>query len=128
MSESANITAKELAEFCAQLLDDKKAENVSLIEISNVSLIADFFIICTGTSHPHLNALAEWLKRKNREKYNIRPIAVDGSPSSEWIVVDFGNVIVHILTQDARERYQLEELWSDAEKMEKFLSEKLNEI
>ena len=128
MTEETNITPKELAEFCAKLMDDKKAEDITLLEIGNVSLIADYFVICTGNSHPHLNALAEWIRRQTRETYNIRPLTVDGTSGSEWIIVDFGNVVVHILSQEARDKYQLEELWKDAEKLEKLIAERLNEI
>jgi ribosome silencing factor RsfS/YbeB/iojap len=128
MTEEVNVTAKELAEFCAKLMDDKKAENVSVVGIENITLLADYFVVCTGNSHPHLNALAEWIRRKTRETYNIRPLAVDGTPGSEWIVVDYGNVIIHIFSQEARDRYQIEELWSDTEKLEKLLSDRLNEI
>ena len=128
MNEEVNVTGKELADFCLKLLDDKKAENLSLVEINNGNMIADYFVICTGNSHPHLNAMGEWLRRKARETYNIRPLSVDGTPASEWIVVDFGDVIIHILTEEARERYQLEDLWNDAEKVEKILLDRLNEI
>jgi len=128
MTEEKNITAGELAEFCAKIADDKKAENILTLKLENLSLLADYFVICTANSQPHLNAIAEWAKRKSREFYNIRPLTVDGTPASEWIVVDYGNVIMHILSQEARDKYQLEALWNDAEKMEKILTDRLNGI
>ena len=77
---------------------------------------ADCYIVCTGISAPHIGALAERVVREVRAEYAVRPSAVDGDPQSKWIIVDFGNVMIHVLTTEARERYQLEELWNDAPK------------
>ena len=128
MTEELNVTSQTLAEFCAELIENKMGENVSVMDLKKVSQVADYFVLCTGNSNPHLNALTEWIKRKVRDEYNIRPLAIDGTPGSEWVVIDFGNVIIHILSLEAREKYKLEELWGDAEKLEKLLSERLNEI
>lgn len=118
-------SAEELAKFCAQIAEDRKAENVTIIKIGDLSLVADYFVICTGTSHPHLKALAEWIKRKTRETYAARPIAIDGE-GSDWVVIDFSTVMVHIFGVEARERYKLEQLWGDAEKIEKLIAEKIS--
>ena len=118
-------SAEELAKFCAQIAEDRKAEDVTIIKIGDLSLVADYFVICTGTSHPHLKALAEWIRRKAREKYDARPIAIDGGEGSSWVVIDFSSVIIHIFDIEARERYKLEQLWGDAEKIEKLVLEKL---
>ena len=124
-TEQPNITPEELAKYCASIAEDKKAEDVAIIKIGDVSLLADYFVICTGNSQPHLNAIAEWTRRKVRETYNIRPLAIDGKALSQWIVLDYGNVILHVLSTEAREKYQLEDLWGDAEKIEKILAERL---
>jgi ribosome-associated protein len=118
-------SAKELAMFCAQIIEERKAEDVIVIKVGDVSLVADYFVICTGTSHPHLKALAEWIRRKAREQYNVRPIAIDGSEGSDWVVIDFSTVMVHIFSVEARERYKLEQLWGDAEKIEKLIAKKV---
>lgn len=117
-------SAEKLAKFCAQIAEDRKAEDVTIIKIGDVSLVSDYFVICTGTSHPHLKALTEWIKRKTREEYDTRPIAIDGVEGSDWVVIDFSTVMVHILSTEARKRYQLEKLWGDAEKIEKLIAEK----
>lgn len=119
-----HLSAEELAKFCVQIAEDRKAEDATIIKIGDVSLVADYFVICTGTSHPHLKALAEWIRRKAREQYDIRPIAMDGGEGSDWVVIDFGNVMVHIFSVEARERYKLEQLWGDAEKIEKLIAKK----
>ena len=116
-------SAKEFAKFCAQIAEDRKAEDVIIIKIGDLSLVADYFVICTGTSHPHLKALAEWIRRKAREKYDVRPIAIDGGEGSDWVIIDFSTVMVHIFGVEARERYKLEQLWGDAEKIEKLMAE-----
>ena len=124
MTQKKVLTDELFAVFCAEIANDKKAEDVVTIKVKNVSLIADYFIVCTGKSTPHINAIAEGIRRKAREKYNIRPYAIDGKSESQWIVLDFGAVMVHVLSDEARMKYQLETLWNDAEKMEKFLSGK----
>jgi len=118
-------TPEELAKYCAAIAEDKIAEDISIIKVGDVSLVADYFVICTGSSHPHINAIAEWTRRKVRESFDIRPLAIDGKAQSQWIVIDYGNVIFHILSTEAREKYQLEDLWGDAERIEKILSGRL---
>lgn len=125
MSNQTNsLTSVELANFCAAAAEDKKAENVVVMKLGEINTISEYFVICTGTSHPHLGAIAEWVKRKTREKFEIRPIAVDGEKESDWVVIDFGIVMVHIFSEEFRDKYDLENLWADAEKIEKLITEK----
>ncbi|HJO94969.1 MAG TPA: ribosome silencing factor [Victivallales bacterium] len=121
-----DVTSKQLAELCIKIAESRKAEDIKSLKLTDISLVSDYFIVCTGNSLPHLSAIAEWIKRKVREKYNIRPLAIDGEAQSQWIIIDFGSVMVHILTPEAREKYQLEELWGDAEKLEELLAERLS--
>ena len=123
--EQQNPTPEELAKYCGAIAEDKKAEDIAIIKVGDVSLVADYFVICTGNSQPHLNAIAEWTRRKIRESFSVRPLAVDGKANSQWIVIDYGNVIFHILSPEAREKYQLENLWGDAERIEKILADRL---
>jgi len=118
-------TPEELAKFCAKIAEDKIAQDVSIIKVGDVSFIADYFVICTGSSTPHINAIAEWTRRKVREAFNIRPLAVDGKAQSQWIVVDYFNVVFHVLSPEAREKYQLEDLWGDPEKLKQILADRL---
>ena len=125
MSKQTNSpTPEELASFCARLAEDKKAEDVIVMKLGEVSTISDYFMICTGTSHPHLGAIAEWIRRKTREELDVRPLAIDGEKESDWVVIDFGSVMIHIFSREAREKYNLESLWADAEKIEKLITEK----
>lgn len=88
------------------------------IDLRGISTFTDFFIICSGTSEPHLKAIASELREKLREDYDVKPLAVDGFPVSQWVVADYSDVVVHIFNRDKRDFYSLEDLWSDAPRLE----------
>lgn len=114
-AEGKNPSSPEIAEFCEKTLYDRKAENIVRFDLKGLEWAqADHYIVCTGISSPHLGALAERVVREMRREYGIRPSVVDGQPQSQWVVVDFCSVVIHILTEEARHKYQLEELWNDA--------------
>jgi len=106
--------AEKLAAFCATVADDRKAENIVLLKLADISTVTDYFILCTANSEPHLKAVADRIVREAREKLQTKPRKVDGNPESHWIVIDYTNVLIHIMTAEARELYQLESLWGDA--------------
>ena len=108
------VTPEELSAACMAIADDRKAEDIIRIQLGELSSIADYFVLCTGNSEPHLKAIADRIEREVRTRIGSRPRSVDGSANSHWILIDYGNVIVHILTRDMRELYQLESLWGDA--------------
>lgn len=112
------ISSKELAQLCSQIADDRKAENVLILSMNELSSIADYFVLCTANNEPHLKAVAERIARGVREKHNIRPRSVEGTAASEWMLLDYGNVLVHIMTEESRSNYQLESLWADAPEIE----------
>lgn len=105
--------SKELMEKIVQLLDDKKAQNIKVMEIKDVSLIADYFIICTGTSNTQIKAIADNLE-DTLKKEDIIFLDKEGYDSAKWILMDYGNIVVHIFDKDSRNFYNLERLWSDA--------------
>lgn len=106
--------AEKLAAFCATVADDRKAENIVLLKLADISTVTDFFILCTANSEPHLRAISDWIVKEAREKLGAKPRKVDGNPESHWIVIDYSNVLIHVMTAEARELYQLESLWGDA--------------
>ncbi len=106
--------AEKLAAFCATIADDRKAENIVLLKLADISTVTDFFILCTANSEPHLRAISDWIVKEAREKLGAKPRKVDGNPESHWIVIDYSNVLIHVMTAEARELYQLESLWGDA--------------
>ncbi|MBR7138055.1 MAG: ribosome silencing factor [Lentisphaeria bacterium] len=107
-------TPQELAEFCAKCADDKLAENVKVISVGAVSSIADYYVIATANSEPQLHALCSELERRVRDEYKLHPTRTDGVGTGGWNLIDFSSVLVHLMTPEMRERYNLEGLWGDA--------------
>ena len=116
MVKEIKVTTDRLLKLCEEIAYDRKAENIVRIDLKEVAAVSDYFILCTATSEPHIRAIAERIQRGVLEKLKMKPLHVDGSPESRWIIVDYGMVMVHIMTEDSRSLYQLEDLWSDAPK------------
>src|SRR5947207_11626682 len=108
------MDSKKLAMLCRELADSKKAENIMVLDVREISSITDYFVIASGTSEPHLRAISDEINEKLREDHEIRPRAVDGALQTGWLVLDFFDVIVHLMKTDVREHYDLEGLWGDA--------------
>jgi len=108
------MDSKKLAELCRDFADNRKAENIVILDVRDLSSVTDYFVIASGTSEPHLRAIVEEITDRLREDYDLRPLRKDGSMQGAWVVLDFFDVIVHVMRQDARERYDLEGLWGDA--------------
>ncbi len=121
MSEkSGNVNPEELARLCAQVADDRKAGDVMILDVSKFSTVADYFVLCTGNSEPHLKAIGDRIGRDVKEKLGVKPRTVEGTPSSQWVLLDYITVLVHVMTPDMRELYNLESLWGDAPTLEAF--------
>lgn len=108
------MDAKELAQLCRELADNKKAENIVVLDMREVSSIADYFVIASGTSDPHLRAISEEITEHLSKHHGLRPRGVDGTLQTAWLVLDYFDVIVHIMRPDVRDHYDLETLWGDA--------------
>lgn len=108
------MDALETAQLCAKYADDKKAENIVLLDLRGLSPVTDFFVICSVGSSPQLRAVRDEVVVQMREQHSMKPLFVDGSLDSQWIIVNFPNVLVHVLSEEKREYYSLEELWGDA--------------
>jgi ribosome-associated protein len=108
------MDSKKLALLCRDLAENRKAENLVVLDVREVSSVTDYFVIASGTSEPHLRAIMEEITDKLRAEHHLRPRAVDGTLQTAWIVLDFFDVIVHVMRADMRERYNLEGLWGDA--------------
>ena len=103
--------AKELAEKLVELCEDVKAVDISIFDMTESSTIASYYVLCTGNSEPHLKAIGDRLEKEMKSE-DLAATAIDGGASSQWIVMDFESVIVHIMHPDAREYYNLETLWN----------------
>ncbi|PYK67912.1 MAG: ribosome silencing factor [Verrucomicrobia bacterium] len=108
------MTPENLAKSCAELASNKKAEDVVILDLRTISTFTDFFVICSATSEPQLKAIASEIETHLREDHAIRPVAIDGFPASQWIVLDYLQVVVHVFHRDKRAYYSLEDLWGDA--------------
>lgn len=100
-----------LRDEIVSFLDDKKASDITVIPLKDKSSLADFLIIATGTSQKHIQALAGYLEMFIKEK-KLGPFRSDGDGASEWVVVDVGDILVHLFTEKARHHYDLEKIWS----------------
>src|SRR5437660_3625073 len=107
------MDSRKLALLCRELAEEKKGEDIVILDVRAVSSVTDYFVIASGTSEPHLRAIVEEISDKLREDFHLRPKAVDGTLQAAWIVLDYFDVIVHVMRNDVRERYDLETLWGD---------------
>ncbi len=110
------MTELEKALATVKILDKKKAVDLKAIHITDYSIVADYFVIATGTSNTHVKSLADELEYE-MSQLGIEPSHIEGKATG-WIVLDYGTVIVHIFTGESREYYNLERLWSDAEEVD----------
>ena len=108
------MDSKKLALLCRELAGNKKAENIVILDVHELSSVTDYFVICTGTSEPHLRAIVDEMTTRLRQEHELRRRAMDGSFHTAWVVLDFFDVIVHVMRSDVREHYDLEGLWGDA--------------
>ena len=108
------MDSKKLAQLCRDFADNKKAENTVILDVRDLSSVTDYFVIASGTSEPHLRAIVDEITDRLRDEHDLRPMRKDGSMQGAWVVLDFFDVIVHVMRADARERYDLEGLWGDA--------------
>jgi ribosome-associated protein len=108
------MDSRKLALLCRQLADNKKAEDIAILDVRELSSVTDYFVLASGTSEPHLRAIVDEISDQLRVEHHLRPRAVDGTFQAAWIVLDYFDVIVHIMRQDVRDRYDLETLWGDA--------------
>lgn len=113
------MDSRKLALLCGDLADNKKAENIAILDVRDLSSVTDYFVIASGTSEPHLRAIVDEISDHLREEQGLKPKAIDGTLQTAWVVLDYFDVIVHVMRADVRERYDLETLWGDAPRVTK---------
>lgn len=111
--EPADADALALARRVVDLAADKKAADIVLLDIHDLTTLADYFVICSGSSERQLGAIADGIEEGLRAD-GVRPIGREGSSSAHWLLIDYGAVIVHIMAPPERDFYQLERLWAEA--------------
>jgi len=102
---------RELANIIGEILDAKKGIDIQIIDLEGKTIIADYFVIATGNSKPHIRSLTEEVEIKLRDEYKIEPLHIEGRDSGRWILMDYGGVILHVFHEEDRNFYSLEKLW-----------------
>ena len=111
------MDSRTLARLCREFAENKKAENVVVLDVRKLTQMTDYFVFATGSSVPHVRAIVDEITEKLRDVHHTRARAVDGIISSSWIVIDYSDVIVHVMREETRQHYDIEGLWSDAPKV-----------
>ena len=107
------LTAKEVAYEVTKALDSKKGQDIKLLKIDKVSSLADYFLICTGTSNTHVKTLCDFAEY-TLEQLGEPLLGREGHRGNSWELLDYGSIVVHVFTEEARQFYSLERLWADA--------------
>ena len=111
------LTAKEVAIQVTKALDEKKGKDIKLLRIADVSSLADYFVICTGTANTHVKTLCDYAEY-TMEQLGEPMLGREGHRGNTWELLDYGSVVVHVFTEEAREFYNLERLWADGENVD----------
>ncbi|MEC4749690.1 ribosome silencing factor [Methylomicrobium sp. Wu6] len=105
------MQAEEILKIVQAVLDDKKGKYITTLDVRGKTSFTDFMVLVTGTSDRHLKALCDYVVEKLAE-FGVKPLGMEGDLGSDWVLLDLGDVIVHAMTAQSREFYQLEKLWS----------------
>jgi ribosome-associated protein len=109
------MEAFEKVKICGVLAEEKKAQDVVIMELDDLTDIADYFLVASGTSERHVRTIADSVETGMKER-GVKPYAVEGNRDGRWVIIDYQNVIVHIFLEQLRELYDLESLWIEAKK------------
>jgi len=104
----------ELAKACCLAADDKLATDIKLLDLTALSDVCDYFVICTVANNPQMGAVREAVEDKARLNFGAKPLSAEGRGGSSWLLLDYGTVVVHVFKPEARDYYRLERLWGDA--------------
>jgi ribosome-associated protein len=110
----SGLSGLDLARHCVWSAQEKKALDPIILDLRKISTITDYLVICSAQSEPQIKAIANGVEQTLKEGFERYPLAVDGFPTSQWIVIDYGDVMFHIFHEQKRPVYALEDLWSDA--------------
>ncbi len=102
---------EQILKLICEIILDKKGENIKILDISKLTAVADVIVIASGNSTRQLSAISDDIERKIKKAFKIRPLSIAGRDASEWILLDYNSIIVHLFLTKTREYYNLEELW-----------------
>ena len=103
--------------MAADAIFEKKGTDIVLLDVEKAFFLSDVFVIATGSSRTNVQALADHVEERIKETHNVKPLRVEGRTEGEWVLVDYGDIIVHLFQSAAREYYSLERLWGDADRI-----------
>ena len=112
--QEVKLNTSELAHAIVNLLEEHKGLDILLLDIQPITILADYFILCTGTGERHLKAMATELSKGLKEDVG-RPLSIEGEAEAGWVLIDYGDVVVHLFLAQTRKFYDLEGLWKDAQ-------------
>ena len=112
------MTPKEMAIIAARALDEKRGKEISAIEITDLTTLADYFVFATGTSNTQINALCGSVEKALKEQANEDPLRREGYRDGTWVLLDYGCICVHVFSEEARNFYSLERLWKDGKPLD----------
>lgn len=111
-------SSEEWAVIAARAASDKKAIDVVAIDVADLLVVTDYFVICTGNTDIQVRAIADAIEDRLREETGLKPIGREGVDEGKWVLLDFGDFVVHVFQPEEREFYRLENLWSDAPRLD----------
>jgi len=109
--------AKKTQQWIQNALEDAKTQNIAVLDVRKISDFTDYMVIATGTSNRHVQSSADKVAETLRD-HGVRPVGIEGKQLGDWVLIDFGDVVVHIMREQTRDFYNLEKLWSDAKRVE----------
>ena len=118
-----NKSSYDVAKVAATAAEDKKAKDTVILKLNNLTLIADYFVITSGDSEPQLKAITNFIIKKLKES-EIKLLHFEGKPETGWVLLDYGDVVVHIFSEEKRNFYDLEYIWQEAKKIRLLKSKK----
>jgi ribosome-associated protein len=110
--QNVRVDADDLKRVVLEVLDDMKAQDVRVLDVRRLTDVTDAMIIASGTSDRHVKSMADRIRDRVKEALDLRPIGVEGEREADWILIDLGDVVVHLMRPETREYYDLERLWN----------------
>lgn len=109
--------AKKTQQWIQNALEDAKTQNIAVLDVRKISDFTDYMVIATGTSNRHVQSSADKVVETLRG-HGVRPVGIEGKQLGDWVLIDFGDVVVHVMREETRDFYNIEKLWSDAKRVE----------
>ena len=111
---ASGVAAEDVARAAAQAVYDKKGEDVQVLDLTELSDVCDYFVLATGTNNRQVDSIVDEIEEKVAEACGEHPFSIEGREQKTWMLMDYGSVVVHVFTPEARDFYRLEKLWGDA--------------